>query len=303
MTTPGLSQVENQRLPRPSARPPERPRRPPRSGAHRAPSRRGSRKADACPPPFRKHLGSRVSGNRSLPGVDRRSSEAADAPIAARLTRYENGTTSRSPNLAAPREEFRLSPRRNHATQLRSSRARKLDGASVPLADTTATKKVMIVALHVATGATVGAAVRSRTAAALLGVPLHLAGDRVPHRDIHNRRFEVCSGLVLVGLLALRRGLTDASTIGALAACSPDVEHIMRLPRPGGSKLFHGRRGWHRSGGLSTRTQLLVAGLLVGSCSDIGRREPSRVRPTPRARSASRGDVTPCEVRCVGRCR
>jgi hypothetical protein len=119
--------------------------------------------------------------------------------------------------------------------------------------------------LHVATGATVGAAVRSRTVAALLGIPLHLAGDRVPHQDIHDRRFEICSGLALVSLLASRRGITDTATIGAVAACAPDLEHIVRLPRPGGSKLFHGRRGWHRSGGLSTHTQLLLAGVLVGS--------------------------------------
>jgi hypothetical protein len=122
----------------------------------------------------------------------------------------------------------------------------------------------VIVSLHAATGATMGAAVRSPAAAALLGIPLHLAGDRVPHRDIHNRRFEIASGLALVALLAARRGLSDAATIGALAACAPDVEHIVRLPRPGGSKLFHGRRGWHRSGGMSTRTQLLVAGFLTG---------------------------------------
>jgi hypothetical protein len=122
----------------------------------------------------------------------------------------------------------------------------------------------VIVSLHAATGATMGAAVRSPAAAALLGIPLHLAGDRVPHRDIHNRRFEIASGLALVALLAARRGLSDAATIGALAACAPDVEHIVRLPRPSGSKLFHGRRGWHRSGGMSTRTQLLAAGFLTG---------------------------------------
>jgi len=108
-----------------------------------------------------------------------------------------------------------------------------------------------------------GAAVRSRTAAALLGIPLHLAGDRVPHRDIHNRRFEIGSGLAIVALVASRRGLGDAATIGALAACAPDLEHVLRLPRPGGSKLFH-RRGWHRSGPFSTRAQLLLAGLLTG---------------------------------------
>jgi hypothetical protein len=122
----------------------------------------------------------------------------------------------------------------------------------------------MIASLHAATGATMGAAVRSRIAAALLGVPLHLAGDRVPHRDIHNRRFEIGSGLVVVGLVAARRGLTDSATVGALAACMPDLEHVVRLPRPGGSKLSHGRRGWHRSGPFSAASQLLLAGFLLG---------------------------------------
>jgi hypothetical protein len=128
----------------------------------------------------------------------------------------------------------------------------------------------VIVSLHAATGATMGAAVRSRAAAAVLGIPLHLAGDRVPHRDIHNRRFEIVSGLAIVALVAARRGLSDAATVGALAACAPDLEHVVRLPRPGGSKIFHGRRGWHRAGGLSTRSQLVLAGFLTGSL--LGRR-------------------------------
>jgi hypothetical protein len=132
----------------------------------------------------------------------------------------------------------------------------------------------MIESLHAATGATAGAAVRSPLAAAALGIPLHLAGDRVPHRDIHSRPFEVLSGVAIVALLAVRRGFGDATTVGALAACAPDVEHLFRLPRPGGSKIFHGRRGWHRSGGFSTRTQLLLAGVLVGRLL---------VRPRPRA--------------------
>jgi hypothetical protein len=106
--------------------------------------------------------------------------------------------------------------------------------------------------------------VRSRTAAAVLGIPLHLAGDRVPHRDIPDRRFEIASGLLIVGLVAMRRGLTDKATVGALTTCLPDIEHILRLPRPGGSKLFHDKRGWHREGRLSPRVQLLIAALLVG---------------------------------------
>jgi hypothetical protein len=122
----------------------------------------------------------------------------------------------------------------------------------------------VIVSLHAATGAAMGAAVRSPVAAALLGPALHLAGDRVPHDDIHNRRFEIGSGVFAVALLAARRGPFDAATLGALATCAPDIEHVVRLPRPGGSKLFHGRRGWHRSGGVGTRTQLLAAGIILG---------------------------------------
>ena len=109
-----------------------------------------------------------------------------------------------------------------------------------------------------------GSLVRSRTAAALLGIPLHLAGDRVPHRDIPDRRVEIASGLLVVALVAARRGVTDKATIGAVTTCLPDIEHVLPMPRPGGSKLFHGRRGWHRSGPLSASAQLLIAAALVG---------------------------------------
>jgi hypothetical protein len=133
----------------------------------------------------------------------------------------------------------------------------------------------VIVSLHAASGGAIGAAVRSPAVAALLGVPLHLAGDRVPHEDIHNRRFEIASGAAVVALLAVRRGVLDAATVGALAACAPDLEHVVRLPRPGGSKLFHGRRGWHREGGFSARAQLVVAGVLLGGLLAPSRRRRS----------------------------
>src|SRR5579859_2193422 len=109
-----------------------------------------------------------------------------------------------------------------------------------------------------------GAAVRSRLVAGTLGPLLHLAGDRVPHRDIPSRRFETASGVAVVSLLALRRGVRDPATVGAFATCAPDLEHVIRLPRPGGSKLFHDRRGWHRSGGIAASAQLLLAGIIVG---------------------------------------
>jgi hypothetical protein len=125
----------------------------------------------------------------------------------------------------------------------------------------------VIVSLHAASGAAMGAAVRSPVVATLLGPVLHVAGDRVPHRDIPDRRFEIATGVAAVTLLALRRGPLDAATVGALATCAPDVEHVVRLPRPGGSKLFHGRRGWHRAGPFPVSAQLLLAGLVLGLLS------------------------------------
>jgi hypothetical protein len=123
----------------------------------------------------------------------------------------------------------------------------------------------VIVSLHVATGAAGGALAGSRGKALAVGALLHLVGDRIPHRDISSRRFELGSGLALVALVVARRGLTGA-TVGALAASLPDVEHVLRLPRPRGRKLFpsHRYHGWHRAGGMSASTQLLLAGALVG---------------------------------------
>ena len=124
----------------------------------------------------------------------------------------------------------------------------------------------VIVSLHVATGAAAGATVRSRGVALLVGGLLHVLGDRTPHMDIPSRGFEIGSGAALLVLIAGRRGMLDTATIGALAASAPDVEHVLRLPRPGGRKLFPSHRvpGWHRAGGLSTAAQLLLAGALVG---------------------------------------
>ncbi len=122
----------------------------------------------------------------------------------------------------------------------------------------------MIVSLHVATGAAVGAATGSRLGALLLGPPAHLIGDRIPHQDIASRRFEIASGLVCVGLLAVRRGPFDPATLGGLAASTPDLEHVFPSLRPGGKKLFHGKLGWHRAGAFPAGLQLVLAGAIVG---------------------------------------
>lgn len=121
----------------------------------------------------------------------------------------------------------------------------------------------MIVSLHVALGAAAGALVRSRSLALLLGPPLHVAGDRVPHEDIPDRSFEIGSGLVALGLLAARRGPLDAAVLGGAATAMPDLEHLVPRLRVGGEKVFH-RGGGRHGTGLSAEAQLLAAGALVG---------------------------------------
>jgi hypothetical protein len=127
----------------------------------------------------------------------------------------------------------------------------------------------MIVSLHVATGGAFGALVGSRPLALLLGPPLHVAGDRVPHEDIPDRSFEIGSGLVALGLLAALRGPFDPAVLGGAAAAMPDLEHLVPWLRPRGEKIFH--RGGGRHGvGISAETQLLLAGTILGLL--LGRR-------------------------------
>jgi hypothetical protein len=130
----------------------------------------------------------------------------------------------------------------------------------------------VIVSLHIATGALGGALVRSPVAAAALGPLLHFLGDGVPHEDIDSLRFEVGCGVVGALALALVRGPLDGATLGAITASAPDIEHAIRLPRPGGRKLFPSHRipGWHRPGGLSAELQLLIAGALFGAVIAAG---------------------------------
>ena len=134
--------------------------------------------------------------------------------------------------------------------------------------------------MHVATGAAAGALVRSRLGAVVAGLVLHALGDRIPHEDIDSHSFELRCGVGGVLALAAARGLFDPATVGAAASAAPDIEHVLRLPRPGGRKLFPSHRipGFHRPGGISASAQLLVAGVLLGSvlAAGIQRRTGSR---------------------------
>ena len=123
----------------------------------------------------------------------------------------------------------------------------------------------MIVSLHVATGAAGGALTRSRPAAVALGLAMHALGDRVPHQDIPSYHFEVRSGFACLFAIAARYGPLSPVTLGALASSAPDIEHAIRLPQPGGRKLFPSHRipGWHREGGIPAWAQLVAAGTIL----------------------------------------
>jgi hypothetical protein len=125
----------------------------------------------------------------------------------------------------------------------------------------------VIVSLHVATGAAGGALTSSRPGAVALGLVLHALGDRMPHQDIDSRRFEVRSGVLCMLALITRHGPLSPVVLGALASSAPDLEHVVRLPRPGGRKLFpsHRNPGWHRSGGVPAWAQLLAGGAILGA--------------------------------------
>jgi hypothetical protein len=130
----------------------------------------------------------------------------------------------------------------------------------------------VIVSMHVASGAAAGALLGSRRRAFVAGPLLHFVGDVVPHQDIASRRFEIASGVALLALVAAARGPFDPAVFGAAASSAPDLEHVLRLRRAGGRKLFptHRFAGLHRRGGVRAWVQLVVAGAIVGAT--IGQR-------------------------------
>jgi hypothetical protein len=74
----------------------------------------------------------------------------------------------------------------------------------------------------------------------------------MPHEDIADCRFEIGSGIAGVPLLAALRGPLDPAVSDALAASSPDLEHVFH--RPPSSPA---RRGWLRGRCLATRSKSL----------------------------------------------
>jgi hypothetical protein len=119
----------------------------------------------------------------------------------------------------------------------------------------------MIVLLHVATGAAIGAATGQRRLAVPLGALAHFLGDVTPHHDIPSRRFEIWSGAASFAAVALVRGPLDPATLGAAACSAPDLEHLLPLRR--GVFPSHRWARFHQEGGLTAGVQLAAAGVLL----------------------------------------
>lgn len=119
----------------------------------------------------------------------------------------------------------------------------------------------MIVAVHIASGALIGSALASRRTVLPAALASHALGDVLPHQDFESRRFEIACGVLGVLALAVRDGPFAATTVGAVAAAVPDLEHVLPLPRPGGRKLYptHRYGALHRGGGVPATVQLACA--------------------------------------------
>jgi len=156
-----------------------------------------------------------------------------------------------------------------------------------------------MVALHAATGAAAGGLTGSRIAAVVIGPVLHIAGDRVPHRHPRHSAWEYLAGILTIGFLAERRGVLDAATVGAASAVIPDLEHLVPGLGVRGAKVFHRRPRRNRRSptGLSTRTQTLLAAMILAPLLLSRRRPPplSRADRWPRDPAVASGDPTPSE--------
>jgi hypothetical protein len=122
-----------------------------------------------------------------------------------------------------------------------------------------------MVVFHAASGAAAGAVTGSRLIGAAVGPLLHVIADQVPHEHPRHESWEYAGGLLVMGVLVRRRGLSDPATIGAAAAVLPDFEHLIPRALRRNRKPLHPRTFWNGRGGrrVSVGTQLLLSTLLV----------------------------------------
>ncbi len=140
--------------------------------------------------------------------------------------------------------------------------------------------------MHVAAGAAAGALAGSRGQRDRARPrPPRAPGRRFPTTTSRRAGSRRLSGLALLAVLALRRGLFDPATLGGAACAAPDLEHVLPLPRPGGRELYPS----HRSRGVAPGRRL--PGLGAAGRRRRDRRAPRRPTPARRFPDApGRGD-------------
>src|SRR5690606_33605041 len=80
---------------------------------------------------------------------------------------------------------------------------------------------------HAGSGALVGANASGPIAALVGGVIAHGIGDLSPHGEIHDRPFEIVTGVIGPLVLASRLGWSSPIVWGAIGGMLPDVEHVI----------------------------------------------------------------------------
>jgi len=86
----------------------------------------------------------------------------------------------------------------------------------------------MMVCVHAAVGAMLGAGIRKPGAAALGGIASHLLCDLVPHKD-YDIKIEAPLALAMFTYLARRYGVKSPQFWGAVGAVLPDGENALAL--------------------------------------------------------------------------
>ena len=130
----------------------------------------------------------------------------------------------------------------------------------------------MIALIHGALGATCGILLRRRAPTVTAALISHLAVDAINHDEptdgCGSLRLDVLAldGLLLgLALLALSRryGVFSPQTVGAVAACMPDLEHLLRRLCPCGRSGRHEPFPHARwpSQKLNVRSQFIISAL------------------------------------------
>jgi hypothetical protein len=86
----------------------------------------------------------------------------------------------------------------------------------------------MMVSVHAAVGAMLGAGIEKPGAALAGGVASHLLCDLVPHKD-YDIQIEAPLALAMFGYLAWRFGIRSPQFWGAVGAVLPDAENALAL--------------------------------------------------------------------------